>query len=149
MPYAHSKNTAGTRHELSDHLRSVAQLAEEFAKNLGNPKTAYYVGLWHDLGKFHPDFQDYLLRSEADPTGRGHGPDHKAAGAWHAVQTRHLSPLSMLVHGHHGDLRSRIDSATWVTAESKNPAVTESLRLANEQMPDLRNIPMAARSHTK
>ena len=83
MPYAYSKNTAGTRNELSDHLRSMAQLAEEFAKNLGNPKTAYYVGLWHDLGKFHPDFQDYLLKSEEDPEGRGHGPAHKAAGAWH------------------------------------------------------------------
>ena len=60
---------------------------DEFAKDLGSPKAAYYAGLWHDLGKFHPDFQNYLLRSEADPAGRGHGPDHKAAGAWHAAQT--------------------------------------------------------------
>ena len=137
MAFGHSKNASGIRHDLVDHLRGVAKLAEEFAKDLGRPKVAYYVGLWHDLGKFHPDFQDYLLRSEADPTGRGHGPDHKAAGAWHAAQNRSLHPLSLLVRGHHGGLKSLVDSTTWVTNEAKKPAVAESLRLAREQIPDL------------
>ena len=63
--FAHSKDSSGIRHDLVDHLRGVAKLAEEFAKDLGGPKAAYYAGLWHDLGKFHPDFQGYITKAKA------------------------------------------------------------------------------------
>jgi CRISPR-associated endonuclease/helicase Cas3 len=72
---AHSANSLGSRHELVAHLRGVAALAREFAGGLGAPDPAYYLGLWHDLGKFSRAFQDYLAACEADPDRRGRGPD--------------------------------------------------------------------------
>ena len=70
MAFAHSQNTAGVRHDLVAHLRAVAETASLFATGLSARDLAYYAGLWHDLGKFHPGFQDYLLRSEANPRAR-------------------------------------------------------------------------------
>ena len=71
MVFAHSKNPAGVRHDLVAHLRAVAETASRFALGLDADRLAFYAGLWHDLGKFHPDFQSYLLRSEPDPKARG------------------------------------------------------------------------------
>ena len=55
--YAHSENVAREKHDLIQHLRSVAQLAETFAGKFSAAELGYWAGLWHDLGKFHPDFQ--------------------------------------------------------------------------------------------
>ena len=79
--YAQSSNYQGKRHELVTHLRAVAELAAQFAGGFQAGEAAHFLGLWHDLGKFHPKFQRYLIDSEANPTGRGHGPNHKLAGA--------------------------------------------------------------------
>jgi CRISPR-associated endonuclease Cas3-HD len=81
MFLAHSANDHGKRHELATHLRAVADKAAEFAGSFGSDKIAWYIGLWHDLGKFSSPFQQYLLDCEQNPEARGHGPDHKAAGA--------------------------------------------------------------------
>ena len=59
--WAHSKNERGERHDLVEHLTRVAAMAKEFAEPFGGGEMAHWAGLWHDLGKFHPDFQDYLL----------------------------------------------------------------------------------------
>lgn len=64
MPYAHSSNAAGQRHDLVDHLRVVAEQAAAFAAPFGAGDLARWAGLWHDLGKFHPDFQEYLRQAE-------------------------------------------------------------------------------------
>jgi CRISPR-associated endonuclease Cas3-HD len=60
MAYAHSANTAGQRHDLVEHLRAVAKLTAGFAEKLGAADAGPWLGLWHDLGKFHPEFQSYL-----------------------------------------------------------------------------------------
>ena len=73
--FAHSENSAGVAHDLVEHLKSVAQLAGKFAEKFGAADFGYWAGLWHDLGKFHPDFQTYL----ASPESR-RGPDHSSAG---------------------------------------------------------------------
>jgi hypothetical protein len=75
MICAHSANSLGQRHDLVTLLRVVASLASQFSEDLGARSAAYWLGLWHDLGKFHPAFQRYLLESEADPKKKGHGPD--------------------------------------------------------------------------
>ena len=62
------------------HLTAVAAMAREFAEPFGGGEMAYWAGLWHDLGKFHPEFQEYLLECEANPGRRRGGPDHKGAG---------------------------------------------------------------------
>lgn len=54
--YAHSTNSQGQRHKLDDHLNKVAILAKKFADKFGAGELAYWVGLWHDVGKFRPAF---------------------------------------------------------------------------------------------
>lgn len=135
MAFAHSRNDLGVRHDLVEHLRSVARLAGEFAAPFGATDAARLVGLWHDLGKFHPDFQRYLLRCETDPSQRGHGPDHKGAGA--VIAARHLGPVALLVQGHHGGLRSLADLKAWLRDRQADPAIAEALQHSVEAIPDL------------
>ena len=60
MPYAHSRNGAGDRHDLGEHLRAVADLAAEFAGPFGGEEVAPVAGLLHDIGKDHPAFEALL-----------------------------------------------------------------------------------------
>ena len=133
--YAHSRNEYGERHDLVSHLRAVAELAASFAEEFAAQDPAYYLGLWHDLGKFNPEFQRYLFACEDNPEDRGHGPDHKLAGATLARQ--HLAPLSMLVQGHHGGIRSLTESTDWTRQEVSRPDVADALARARECIPDL------------
>lgn len=49
-------------HVLEEHLDSVAGKAGIFACTFGSSDWAELLGLWHDLGKFHPAWQAYLRR---------------------------------------------------------------------------------------
>ena len=49
------------KHQLEDHLRKVAKLAESFAREFKAGDWAYLAGLWHDLGKYRGRFQEYIL----------------------------------------------------------------------------------------
>ena len=62
--YAHSTNSQGQRHRLSDHLKEVAILSKKFVDKFGAGDPAYYVGLWHDLGKYSRDFQEITKRKQ-------------------------------------------------------------------------------------
>ncbi len=112
MAYAHSPNPEGDWHDLVAHLRGTSELASTFAAAFGAAEAARIVGLWHDLGKFHPNFQQYLRDSTADPSRRGHGPDHKAAGS--QLAREYLGPLAYLIKGHHGGLDSSTGFASWL-----------------------------------
>ena len=57
---AHARE--GAPHLLDDHLKAVAKLAESFAEPFGNGDWAKTAGLWHDLGKYKDDFQEYIRR---------------------------------------------------------------------------------------
>lgn len=134
--YAHSRNDSGQRHDLVVHLRKVAECAAEFADPVGSAELARFLGLWHDVGKFHPSFQAYLLACEANPKARGRGPDHKAAGTLLAMQ-KNFGLAALLVHGHHGGLRTPTDFKSWLAERSKDPAVRQALTLARQEIPDL------------
>lgn len=69
--FAHSRNGAGQRNLLIDHLTETARLTAEFAEPLGAAALGPYVGLWHDVGKFDPAWQRYLLDAEAGRVARG------------------------------------------------------------------------------
>jgi CRISPR-associated endonuclease/helicase Cas3 len=120
-PLAHSANAAGQPHNLEQHLVSVARRAAASAGKFGAAELGHWAGLWHDLGKFHPDFQAYL----ADPSAP-RGPDHSSAGMVQAL--RHCDALAFLVAGHHAGLPSSADLKK--RAAEKHRA--ESVRLALE-----------------
>ena len=144
--FAHSANSQNQRHDLVTHLRSVAALASTFASALDAKDLAYYAGLWHDLGKFHPDFQAYLLRCEANPKARTRGPDHKAAGC--SLAFERMEPLALLINGHHGGLTNRAELAGWLRDKKTGTAVDTSLSLATHAMPDLLPaVPIAFPAH--
>jgi CRISPR-associated endonuclease/helicase Cas3 len=104
-------------HMLLDHIFAVAEMARDFAQPFDGDALAYLVGLWHDVGKANPDFQDYLRRCHADPNYKGRGPDHKAAGA--ILAQRFFPPLALLVQGHHGGLSNKIDLPAWLNEKKK------------------------------
>ena len=98
--YAHSANSQGKKHRLDSHLKEVAEISQKFADKFRAGNLACYAGLWHDLGKFHPTFQEYLEKSEGEPEKIHQGPGLKSAGA--LLAKKHLEPLSFLIAGHLG-----------------------------------------------
>src|SRR5262245_52233427 len=86
---------------------------------------AYWAGLWHDLGKFHLDFQAYL----ANPIAR-RGPDHSSAGA--ILAERCFSPLAFLVAGHHGGLPALKELKLRVRERANASAISQALELARQ-----------------
>ena len=48
------------RHPLEAHLLSVSSIAGEFATVFASAEWGRLAGLWHDLGKYQPEFQKYI-----------------------------------------------------------------------------------------
>ncbi|MBI3966162.1 MAG: CRISPR-associated helicase Cas3' [Chloroflexi bacterium] len=138
MAYAHSRNAQGKRHDLLDHLRATAELAAAFAEPLGASEAARFLGLCHDAGKFNPAFQQYLLDCEANPKAKGHGPDHKAAGT--QLTLKHLGPISLVIQGHHGGLRTLTDLQSWISQRLADPATADALDQARRAIPLLEPV---------
>jgi CRISPR-associated endonuclease/helicase Cas3 len=102
-------------HLLVDHINGVAQLAGKFASSFGNEDWGQLAGLWHDLGKYKPEFQDYIRKvtgydiDEACEGGPGRV-DHSIVGAlWARQQYGDYAPsfwrtLAYLIAGHHAGL---------------------------------------------
>lgn len=127
--YAHSANDAGAWHGLAEHLHAVAERSAQFADVFGARELGYWLGLWHDLGKFSPEFQRYL---------RGHAGsvDHKRVGARLAQGT---GLFALAIQGHHGGLRSTADFRNWLNDPDRRNArhETDALHLASRAMPKL------------
>ncbi|CAK0761212.1 CRISPR-associated endonuclease/helicase Cas3 [Gammaproteobacteria bacterium] len=110
------------KHELATHLIETAALARNFAETFGAGDWAELIGLWHDLGKYRPAFQQYI-DPDAHIEGVKQRVDHSTSGALHAVrQFKKIGRLlAYLIAGHHAglpDLRegeaallSRLDNA--------------------------------------
>jgi CRISPR-associated endonuclease/helicase Cas3 len=98
---------------LRDHLLEVARLAANFAGKFGARDLGYAAGLLHDLGKFNPDFQQYL-RASSEGKSLPKVP-HSTYGAFVAAQ-QNLTPLVFSVTGHHCGLQNKAD-VSWRLAE--------------------------------
>jgi CRISPR-associated endonuclease/helicase Cas3 len=63
--WAHTPGLTGEWHSLPEHLERTAKIARQFAEGFDGAEQAYHAGLWHDLGKFNPAFQEYLAAANA------------------------------------------------------------------------------------
>ena len=133
--WAHSKNQAGRRHLLADHLRSTGALARRFASDFGAGDLAEALGLLHDAGKAGCDWQQRLL--EVEGTDRPVQKDHKSLGARMVVPV--AGPGAMAILGHHGGLtclRDLQDTHSRGPADG-DAAAEEALRAAVPEVQDL------------
>lgn len=101
--FAHSENDQGKRHPLAKHLHETACLAESFAAREEYSPLFKLAGLLHDLGKYQPEFQNYLEHGGR----RGSVPHAK----WGAGYTRkhNANDISIAIDGHHKGLPDRVD----------------------------------------
>jgi len=115
--YAHS-NTSDTSlwEPLEEHLQLVANYCEHFCTKLGAEGWGKRLGLWHDLGKYSTDFQNYLRSAngldvhESETVGRV---DHSSAGAQHASRNASSeilvsNALAYCIAGHHAGLANAV-----------------------------------------
>ncbi|MFA5878936.1 MAG: CRISPR-associated helicase Cas3' [Candidatus Margulisiibacteriota bacterium] len=110
---------------LEEHLLGVAEFSKKFAEQCSSGEWGYLAGLWHDLGKYSPDFQNYLKANSGYDEDDQKQPkrDHTSAGAIFAkeVLPKLYPPLAYCIAGHHagllnyyselgisGDLQSRL-----------------------------------------
>lgn len=98
------------------HLNKVAWWTAKFSAEMFPPGSAeantarewgYLAGLWHDLGKFAPRWQDYLqAKTDSHRDEVTERIDHATAGARHAYRTGNLLGhlLAFAISGHHSGL---------------------------------------------
>lgn len=139
MAYAHSMNQQRQRQDLVDHLQRVAEQARIFADPFGAGEVAYAAGLLHDVGKFDPAWQRYLLAAEASPQQKHRGPDHKGAGACRGAELN-TPPLAFLIKGHHGGLPALPELKPWLRERAADPAVQQAWGLAQRDLPALTTL---------
>lgn len=129
--YAHSGHNAAGQSDpafyqlLADHLRGVAEGARERAADTGLPplaEMAYAAGLFHDLGKYRKEFQEYI---QFGKYGKGNPLTyHKQAGAAVAADAS-LGPIAFAILGHHGGVP---DKSETLAAIKDGRAVEASVR---------------------
>lgn len=160
------------RHLLADHLLAVASIASDFSQAFDaanvNQRWAYLAGLWHDLGKYRPGFQRYLMQSDnpdAHIEGKvgGREKTHSAAGALWAMESLEKSHgpngklaahvLAYVIAGHHaglddwdGGLKERLAQSDCLIElqEAKDANPPANILDAGSFNPDLRQIPGGA-----
>lgn len=141
--YAHTRDgqPPETWQPLRDHLEAVAGLASGFSAAFDAGEWGRLLGLWHDLGKYRAQFQEYL-------NGGPSGGDHAAAGALLAHKLAGKSdrwlPLAFPIAGHHTGLANlandtHLPSPLRTRLKATAPTLAEALEHAP---PDLVEIPL-------
>jgi CRISPR-associated endonuclease/helicase Cas3 len=96
---------------LIDHLNGTACLASNFADQFNNKEWGRVLGLWHDLGKYSKDFQEYIRINsgyEEDDQNRTKT-DHSSAAAILAKEiypNYFWQPIAYCIAGHHAGLHN-------------------------------------------
>ena len=98
VQYLAHKSNDGREQLLLEHLLGTAALSSRFASALGLENVGYYIGLYHDIGKYSSGFQNRILYEGAKV-------DHSSAGAKEIM--RRLPLGSFCIAGHHGGLMNK------------------------------------------
>jgi CRISPR-associated endonuclease/helicase Cas3 len=111
-------NNSDQWHGLKQHLEDVAAGTQRNANKLGADILGAYAGLWHDLGKYNPDFQIYLdqchAAAQSNDGRKLKGPPHAIYGAKLAWDLLKQTPIAPIIYGHHaglpeiGQMKSRL-----------------------------------------
>jgi CRISPR-associated endonuclease/helicase Cas3 len=132
--YAHSlaDRPESEWEELEDHLRAVAQRAEEFSAAFEAGEWGRLAGLWHDLGKARQEFQARLR-------GSGESVEHAGVGAALAVSKDKTAglPLAFAIAGHHAGLADLMSSPEGGGPKALQVRLKENRPLLNELKGDL------------
>ena len=134
-PAAHTPaNGSDKWHGLNEHLSKVASKAKDYATKFQAGELGHYAGLWHDLGKYNPQFQQYLeLCHIASKTGKD-VPSNKVP---HAIQGARLAwekfmPLAPIIYGHHSGLPEK----EYMKSKLQDPALEKSYQVVLQQAPE-------------
>lgn len=142
-PIAHvTKDRAGSWlfHNLDEHLTATARLSSQFASKFGNEDWARLLGLWHDLGKYRPAFQEYIRNASGcepsahlESTKQTKRVDHSTAGAIHAINSFNTLGriLAYCIAGHHTGLQDWEDLAIRL---DKTPLLEECVALVPKEI---------------
>jgi CRISPR-associated endonuclease/helicase Cas3 len=94
---------------IEEHINGTATFASTFASKFQNVEWGRLLGLWHDLGKFSNEFQEYIKINSGYEDGVLLGKtDHTSAGAIFAKELLPQSwpPLAYCIAGHHAGLHN-------------------------------------------
>lgn len=112
---AHIRKVDGKKYiqTVEEHCHGVAEIAAELLRDIGLEKTAYLVGMVHDLGKFSENFKNYIEKAaDGEKVQRG-SVNHTFAGVRFLLEKHSdeqlsgfsdivLEILAYAVGAHHG-----------------------------------------------
>ena len=122
----------GRVHGLEEHLRGTADLAAGFAAEFGCAEWGRLAAVWHDLGKYSAEFQQYIRAA-------GGRTDHSSVGAQYSIAQlgKMGRVLAYLIAGHHAGLPDWMSDEEAGAALAQRLAKTELLeRLLNVAVQD-------------
>jgi CRISPR-associated endonuclease/helicase Cas3 len=131
-------------HDLKEHLTDVAEGTARFADKLGAGQLGHYAGLWHDLGKYNPEFQKYLQQCDRARRTDQKPPTGKIPHAIHgAILAKELgnTGLSFLIAGHHAGLSNSSDLKSKLANPSEKAIYEAVIKQAEAEIPNLKQIP--------
>lgn len=106
--YAHIRPNDWKTQSIQEHCGGTAAFAEEMASVFDAGAWAKLCGLWHDIGKYSPKFQQHIIASSGfDAAVKDPGKvDHASAGALLAKEElkKLYLPISYCICGHHSGL---------------------------------------------
>ncbi len=135
--YAHTSEIE-TWELLETHLKRVSSLSGEYGNSFNSSEWCQIAGLWHDLGKYSNEFQDYLIKNTSTDshTSETSGKvDHSSAGAQWAVNQFGSAGkiLAHIIAGHHSGL---LDYSSEVTGSSLENRLSKELASWQENVPE-------------